>query len=330
MNLLVLTNNPARASFRLRIRVYLDTLRAGGINCEIAKLPSSSLARRKLFKQAVTFDGVFLHKKRLNPFDALWLRRYAKSIIYDFDDAVMYSDKKSERVSRKRLRDFARTIKLVDMVIAGNRYLAEHAMQYNKNVTVLPTGLKLDDYSINVDSVEDRKIRLVWVGSRSTIVYLMELRPVLEELGKRFDNVVLRIICDCFFDLQNMKVEKCQWSLETQGKDLVTGDIGLAPLPDDRFTRGKCGFKILQCQAASLPVVASPVGVAAEYVADGVTGYHAENSQQWIDRLSKLIENADLRERMGWAGKARVQQFDLRVIGKQLSELLKRCVEVVG
>ncbi|MHC4642369.1 MAG: hypothetical protein ACYS32_12065, partial [Planctomycetota bacterium] len=93
MDLLIVTNNPERASFRQRIGTYLDFLRGKGIDCEVERIPSGSLARRMLFKQAANFDGVFLHKKRLNSLDAFWVSRYARKVIYDFDDAIMYSDK---------------------------------------------------------------------------------------------------------------------------------------------------------------------------------------------------------------------------------------------
>ena len=217
------------------------------------------------------FDGVFLQKKGLNPFDAFWLRKYSKKIIYDFDDAIMYSPKTPERYSLSHFRRFRRTAKLADMVIAGNSYLAEHARKFNSNVEILPTGLDVKAYKSGTKSKNDDKIRLVWIGSQSTLKYLAEIKPTLEEIGSRFDNVILRIICDNFIDLRKMPVEKCPWSEQTQVIDLATSDIGLAPLPDNRFTRGKCGFKVLQYAAAGLPVVASPVGVNTEYISDGIT-----------------------------------------------------------
>ncbi len=330
MNLLVLSNNIKRASFRQRIAVHLDFLRANGIDCEVVKLPSGSLARRKLFRKAADFDGVFLHKKKLNFIDAFWLRRYSRKIIYNFDDAIMYSDKNPKRYSHSHLIPFRRSVKLADMVIVGNSYLAEHARKFNPNVEILPNGLETSSYKRRAGLKNDEKIRLVWIGCSSTLKYLAEKKFALEEIGTRFDNVVLRIIADEFFDLQNIAVEKHPWSEEMQVIDLVTSDIGLAPLPDNRFTKGKCGFKILQYAAAGLPVVASPVGVNAEYVREGVTGFHAMDIRQWVNKISRLVEDPVLRNRMGQAGNVQVQRFDLSVIGKQLCKLVEKCLEGVA
>jgi len=322
MNILVITNNPNRASFRQRIEVYLDMLRTNGIDSEVAKLPDSLLARRKLFKRAADFDAVFLHKKGLNLFDAFWLKRYSKKIIYDFDDAVMYSPKTPENDNCSHFRLFRRTAKIADLVVAGNSYLAGHAQKFNSNVRILPTGLDTKAYKIQTESKNDGKIRLVWIGSKSTLHYLEQIRPALEEIGLRFDNVVLRIICDHFFDLQNMEVEKCRWSLQKQGADLAESDVGLAPLPDNRFTRGKCGFKILQYQAAGLPIVTSPVGVNAEYIIDKLTGYYANNTSQWVDKISQLIGNAELRKQLAEAGRDYAERFDTGIIGEKLREII--------
>jgi glycosyltransferase involved in cell wall biosynthesis len=330
MNVLVVTNNPTNASFRQRIEVHLAMLRENGIDCEVAKLPSGFFERRKLFKRTAGFDGVFLHRKILNLRDAFWLRRYSRKIIYDFDDAVMYSAKKpgSSRLSRRRR--FRRSVELADLIIAGNPYLAEHAQKFNPRVEVLPTGLDTKAYTVETKPENDGNIRLVWIGSKSTLPYLAQIKPAIEEIGARFDNVILRIICDNFFDLQNMRVEKIQWRKQSEAFDLMVSDIGLAPLPDDRFTRGKCGYKILQYQAAGLAVVASPVGVNAEYVCDGVSGFHAISTSQWIDKISELIENAELRKAMGQEGNVHVQRFDLSIVGKQLCKLMERCLEGIA
>lgn len=328
MNLLVISNNPERASFRQRIGVYLDTLRSEGIDCEAVKLPAGTVERRKLFKRAEDFEGVLLHKKGLNFFDAWSLRRYGGKVIYDFDDALMYRARSPERNSRLHFKRFCRSVKSADMVIAGNSYLAEHAWKLNSNVRILATGLDTSVYNVPRGLKDDDKVRLVWIGSKSTLRYLAEIKPALEEVGRRFKDAVLRIIADEFFDLENMAVEKLNWSQDREAADLVTSDIGLAPLPDNRFTRGKCGFKILQYAAAGLPAVTSPVGVNAEYVDDGVSGFHAVKTGEWIEKISELVSDRRLREEMGKAGKTMVGEFDIKVLGQKLAGLIKEQLSV--
>ena len=329
MKLLVISNNTDRASFRQRIAAHNDNLKENGIDCEFEKLPAGMLSRRRLFKRAGDFDAVFLHKKTLNSFDAYYLKKYGKKIIYDFDDAVMYDDKNPEKIHRKRQSSFRRTVRLADRVIAGNEYLAEHAQKFNPNVSILPTGLDPASYKVKTEPNNDGKIRLVWIGSKTTLPYLEEIKPALEKIGSSIGNLVLRIICDEFFDLRNMEVEKCLWTSQTEIDDLVSSDIGLAPLPDNRFTRGKCGFKILQYAAAGLPIVASPVGVNAELVQDGVNGFHAEILEDWIEKISALVINESTRIQMGREARKMVRPFDLASIGPRLVSLVRSVIESV-
>ena len=328
MRLLVLTNNPDRASYRQRIGLYLPLLENGGIHCRLARLPGRSWSRARLLAESRDFDGVFLHRKMLNGWDGFWLRRSARRVIYDFDDAIMYSDREPDRISRLRFGRFARSAALSHLVITGNRYLAEHAQRYNANVTVLPTGLDTTVFDVAPPPKNDDKIRLVWIGSRATLKYLRQITPAMEEIRNRYRNTVLKIICNEFLDLTSMPVEKCVWSQETQAAELLASDIGLAPLPDNTFTRGKCGFKILQYQAAGLPVVASPVGVNADYVAEGKTGFHAEDHKAWVNALDTLVRDAVLRKEMGLAGRRHAADFDSKVIGRRFAELVELCLEL--
>jgi glycosyltransferase involved in cell wall biosynthesis len=329
MRLLVITNNNNlnQPSFRQRIAIYLDLLRNAGIDCQVARLPRGMLARRTLFASARRYDGVLLHRKILNVWDGFWLRRHGRTVIYDFDDAIMYNDRKPDRISRIRFDRFRRTVALSRLVIAGNPYLAEHARRYNDHVEILPTGLDLEPYRGPTPRANDGIVRLVWMGAgRQMLRHLHEISPALEELGRRFPKVILRIVCNEFFTLQALRVEQRQWSRDTEVADLATSDIGLGPLADDPFTRGKCGFKILQYQAAGLPVVASPVGVNAQYVQDGTTGFLVRDAAQWVDKLSALIENPGLRTALGQAGRREVEKFDIRVIGARLCQLIERCL----
>ena len=330
MKLLILSNNPDRASFRQRIAVYVDTLKTNGIDCDITKLPGGLIARRKLFKLASDFDGVFLHKKGLNIFDAYYLKKNSKKIIFNFDDAVMYSDAHPQQYSASHFRPWRRSVKLADMVIVGSSYLAELARMFNQNVEILPIGLKIDDYKVENPKKSDDKIRLVWIGSESNLKYLGQIKPVIEAIGSRFPNVVLRIIGDKFFDMPGMPVEKLQWSDQTRVLGLVTSDIGLAPLPDNRFTRGKCSFKVLEYAAAGLPVVASPIGTNKDHIREGITGFLAENDDQWLEKISLLVKDRQLRQTMGRQGRDFAQQFDISVIGKRFCGIIRKCLADAG
>ena len=326
MQLLIITNNPNRASFRQRIGIYLDLLAGNDIKCEVAVLPKGMGSRVKLFKRAAEFDCVFLHKKLLNIADAYLLRKWARKVIFNYDDAIMYSDKNPERKSRSHLVPFRRTVRLSDMVLVGSVYLADQARPFNENIEVLPLGLSVSDYIVENATKDDGKIRLVWVGSETTLCYLEEIKPVLEKIGQKFSNVVLRIVGDTFFDLENMPVEKLKWQKDKRGIYLSGSDIGLAPLPDNNFTRGKCSFKVLEYSSAQLPVVASPVGTNGEHLIDGQTGFLVSNDQQWIDRISDLIEDEDLRKQMGHKGSDQAIKYDIRVVGQQLCSIIKDCV----
>jgi glycosyltransferase involved in cell wall biosynthesis len=326
MKLLILTYNLERPSFRQRVELHLDTFRNAGIDCEVCLYPRGNFARWRVLKRCCDFDAVLLQKKTLNFFDAFLLRRYARKVIFDFDDAIMYSADEPEKECspRKYSRPFERTVKLSDLVIAGNSYLAQLAERFSSNVEVVPTGLDINSYKLDSRPEKGGKVRLVWIGSQSTLKYLKQITPVLEIIGERFDNIVLRIICDSFFALQNMQVERCRWSLETQAADLVGSDIGLSPLEDDRFTRGKCGFKILQYAASGLPVVASPAGVNSDYVKPGITGLLADSTSKWVDALAELIEKPMLRKSMGENNLSFVKDFDADVVGRKLAEVVKK------
>jgi glycosyltransferase involved in cell wall biosynthesis len=319
--ILILSRHIESASFRQRIALYFNNLSQAGIEYEVKPLPAESYKTLKLFNSISGFDVVFLHKKRLSLLERFFLRKNAKKIIYDFDDAVMFDPQKPQQPNTKKLKKFAATIKMADKIIAGNSFLADFAKKFNSSTVILPTGLNIAEYEIGKKK-SDEKIRLVWIGSDSNLIYLKQIKEVLEQTGKKYKNVILRIICNEFFDLVNMPVEKIQWSLKTQIPDLVNSDIGLAPLPDDNFTKGKCGFKILQYFAASLPSVASSVGVNAEFVRNGTNGFLPENSQQWIDSISRLIEDSDLRRKLGQQAKTFAKNYDVSVLGKKFIDII--------
>ncbi len=322
MKLLILSNNPGRASFRQRIGIYLPQLRAGGADCVVEKLPSHYLSRWRLYRSAANYDAVLLHKKTLNFWDAKVLRKHARKIIYDFDDAVMFSPRKPDCARSSHRRLFERTAKLSDCIIAGNAYLAKKARPFCAGVHILPTGLDITQYLSVSKPAPDGKIRLVWIGSKSTLPYLKRLSLVLDKIGGSFQNVILRIICDEFFEPKRLPVEKIPWTLDSEAANLKACDIGLSPLPDDPFTRGKCGFKLLQYFAVGLPAVASPVGVNGDFLRSSNAGFSAETDEQWFEGVCALVRDERLRVELGAKGLEFSRQFDFEVVGKRLCELI--------
>jgi glycosyltransferase involved in cell wall biosynthesis len=327
MRLLILTSNPERASFRQRIGTYLDTLRASGIDCDVAILPSGFLSRQRLLMQAAKYDGVFVHKKMFNWLDAITLRKYAKKVIFNFDDAIMYDHKHPERDSMPRHVAFHRMVKMADMVLVGSSYLAKQALPFNDRIEILPIGLEVKRYGTDARPSSDGKVRLVWIGSATTLCYLQRISPILDEVGSRCTNTVLRIIGEEFLELANMPVETMMWSDKNRFAGLAASDIGLAPLPDDRFSQGKCSFKVLEYAASGLPVVGSAVGTNPDHIVHNVTGFLAGDDKEWIAAIVRLIEDPYLRRTMGAAGSEHAKKFDTSVFGQKLAGMIAQCLQ---
>jgi glycosyltransferase involved in cell wall biosynthesis len=323
--LLVLTRHRAGASFRQRVDAFLPALTDRGIRTETMELSANQFTRHRQWRRAGDFDGVWLHRKTLTAWDALALRGCVRRLIFDFDDAIMYQARTADRgPNRGRMSRFRRTIAMAHLVLAGNPYLAEHVAQVGGSAHIIPTGLDARRYAPKVDHALAGPLRLVWIGSRSTLKRLDPFRDMLSEVGRRVPGIVLRIIADAELHVADLAVENVPWSLESEGRLLAESDIGIAPLPDNPFTRGKCAFKVLQYMAAGLPVVTSPVGANAEYVADGGTGFHASGTEQWLQHIERLAADASLRQRLGRAGRGRVDaEFDVAVLGPRVADLIQ-------
>jgi glycosyltransferase involved in cell wall biosynthesis len=156
---------------------------------------------------------------------------------------------------------------------------------------------------------------------------LKQISPALVQLSKRFPDLKLKIVADEFFEIHGLEVEKKEWSSTEEIKDLHSFDIGLMPLSDDAWTRGKCGFKLLQCMAVGLPVVCSPVGMNREIVTDGVEGFWAGSENEWIGKLSTLIQDYELCKSMGKKGRNKVEEkYSLAVNAKKMIKFLQEVV----
>ena len=152
---------------------------------------------------------------------------------------------------------------------------------------------------------------------------LKKLIPVLTEIGKRFPFAQLKIVCNDFLDVPNMKVIKKEWSEEDEVADLQSFDIGLGPLTDDVWTRGKCGLKLVQYLAVGVPAVCSPVGANKEIVTNEEVGFWADGQREWVEKLSMLIENPGLRTQMGKKGVERIEKkYSLQAMAPKIVDML--------
>lgn len=300
-----------KASTRYRVLQYFPALEEAGIRHEIRALSKTSRDWLGLLRQVRAADVVFVQKKLFSPVEISLLRRLSKRLIYDFDDAVMYKDVPAgDRQQARQHRRFAATARRADLLIAGNDYLCEEASAFRRPTIMIPTPLDMSRYTPRPEKVNaSREVVLGWIGSRGTLKYLKEISPALESVGEQLPGVSLKIVADDFFDLEHMPVIKKNWSSADEIADLHSFDIGLMPLVDDIWTRGKCGFKLLQCMAVGLPVVCSPVGANRQIVADGIDGYWASSQQDWVEKITALVRNADFSRAMGQHGRQKVQQF---------------------
>ena len=303
MKVLFLIQGHEVAASRYRVLQYIPYLKSHGVDTTVSLYPRSLKENTQFFSDLPQYDIVFLQRKRFNQPRLRWLRKRAKRIIYDFDDSVMYRNSKAkDPVSQTRKRRFIQMIKASDFVIAGNRFLRDQVLPINPDVEVIPTSIDQERYQTKDYSVPKDRVTIGWIGDHGSIHYLEKMRPIFDRIGERYSHCELKIVCDIFFDCKKIHVIKKQWKLDEEVGDLQSFDIGLMPLADDPWSWGKCGLKIVQYQGVGLPVVCTPVGVNRDLVEDGVTGFWAKTPEEWEEKISVLIEDALLREKLGKRG----------------------------
>jgi glycosyltransferase involved in cell wall biosynthesis len=250
-------------------------------------------------------------------------------IVFDFDDAIYLPNVGGEAGSLARLlrrpEKTARIISLSSVVIAGNETLKHYASSYNDNIAVIPTPVDTDHFRPPPEPALSDSIVIGWIGSNTTAPYLQMVEPALEELSRRHPNLELRIVGGSYQPAAVPHVSLRRWGLESELRELHGFDIGIMPMPDTEWTRGKCGFKTLFYMSVGLPSVSSPVGITTEIIQDGVNGYLASSTRQWVDRLGALIEDIETRRRIGQAGRQTVEEkFSLHTQAPRLLEVIEQ------
>lgn len=245
-------------------------------------------------------DVVVLLRKTFPKLIFWLLRKISKKLIFDFDDAIFCNTDGSH--SRTRMQRFKHTIKHCDYVFAGNGYLAAHAKQFNSAVEVIPTSVDTDKYNLDCQK-EARALTLVWIGSSSTKKYLVDILPQLEKAAQSVPDLQLYNIADFQLSSSTLKINNIPWQAETEASELNKADIGIAPMLDNNWTKGKCALKVLQYMASGLPVISSHSGVNAEVIQDQVTGYLMKDNEAWPELIIALQHKKTQLQQMGQQGK---------------------------
>ncbi len=326
MKILFLVQGLDVAASRYRVLQYLPYLKEHGIRPTVSPFPVSFLEKVRVFKSVRKYDILFIQRKRFSVPWLKYIRKNARKIVYDFDDSVMYRNSKAAiPESNTRVKMFKNMVNASDHVIAGNQFLEDNTTPYTHNVTVIPSPIDMTLYPPKKYSEKNDNITLGWIGATGSIHYLEKMKPVFEALGKKYEDLRLKIICNVFFDCDNITVEKKLWSGQEEVADIQSLDIGLMPLLDDPWSHGKCGLKILQCLATGVPVVCSPAGINREIVEDGVHGFWANTQEEWIEKLGILINDHDLRKRMGMEGRKRViEHYSLKANAPRMLKIFQQ------
>jgi glycosyltransferase involved in cell wall biosynthesis len=271
------------------------------------------LSRLRDLLRASDYDVVVVQREAVQLGTAMierGFRRSAARLLFDFDDAIWLRDvsEANRRVAwLKRPAKTSKIIAMSDMVFAGNEYLRDYARRFNPTVKLVPTTIDTAYHVRRTPRRDASPLCVGWTGSTTTIRHFGLVVPALRRLRERFgDRVYFKVIGDSRYQSQELGVKGRDWDLHTEIDELSEIDIGLMPLPDDEWSKGKCGLKALQFMALETPTVMSPVGVNTRIVEDGRNGFLATSEEEWFDKLSRLVESPELRERVGKAARETV------------------------
>jgi glycosyltransferase involved in cell wall biosynthesis len=308
VQLVALVHSLDHVCCRYRLAAFRAALAGAGHSLLLRPLPRRWWERWSLIRE-LRGSSVILQRFLLPGWQLALLRRTVRNLFFDFDDAVFLRDSFSQKgmYHAGRLRRFTATLRACDAVVAGNGFLAEQAARWagERRVHLVPTCV--DPARYLPCSRPASGDEMVWIGTASTLRGLLTASELMENLGRDNPGLRLKVICDRFPTFRHLGVVGCPWSQATEAEELTSADVGISWMPDDPWSRGKCGLKILQYMAAGLPVVANPVGIHAELVRHGETGYLASSTAQWQQAISRLRGDPGLRQRMGLAGRWRFE-----------------------
>ena len=263
--------------------------------------------------RAGRFQLVFVQREAFMLGTVFFERQIARKtkMVFDFDDSIWLQNVSKANQSLSFLKDAQKTAKLIeiaDLVLAGNSYLQQYALQYNQQTKLFPTVVDTSHYQSFTDK-SGTSICIGWSGSFSTVPYFETIVPVLLRLKKKYGNrIYFKLIGDSTYYNESLELRGTAWTASTELAELAELDIGLMPLPDDEWTKGKCALKGLLYMSMEQVAVLSDVGVNATVVENGIDGFLCRDLESWFDTLSSLIEDASLRRKIARNGRKKVQE----------------------
>ncbi|MBK5286592.1 MAG: glycosyltransferase family 4 protein [Bacteroidia bacterium] len=251
------------------------------------------------------YDIVFIQREAFMTGSTFFERKFKKSnakIIFDFDDAIWHLDISDANKKFHWLKNPGKTgtiISLGNLIFAGNNYLADFARKFNENVVIVPTTIDTDEY-VKMILLERKSIVIGWSGSITTIKHFELAIPFLRVLKNKYgEKISVKVIGDETYRNDELGIKGIAWNKKDEIKELSCIDIGIMPLPDDEWSKGKCGLKGLQYMALEIPTIMSPVGVNTEIINDGINGFLASDMNEWVEKITLLIESDELRRSIG-------------------------------
>jgi glycosyltransferase involved in cell wall biosynthesis len=313
----------------------IPRLQESGIQCEVfeprplgkglGRLYDRFREHREILGMAAEFDVVYIQKRLFDSGFIAKLKTTCPKIIFDMDDSIFTSPKGDWSAStRKKVHGrLGAVMSAADVVTVGNLFLKEKAAGYGaSNIEIVPTAIDISRYGLKKHTDHDT-VTLGWIGSAVNHPYLDTLSGVFEKLAARHEDIRLLVVSDMDYRSDGIDVVNRRWSEQTEVADILDMDIGLMPLSDDEWTRGKCALKALQYMSAGIPAVCSPVGANMEAVTDGVEGFLPRNDEEWVDRLSELVLSSGLRNELGTAGREKVLAgYDLASIARRAADII--------
>ncbi|GIV33708.1 MAG: glycosyl transferase [Chitinophagales bacterium] len=308
-----------RAGIRYTVSSFIDRdtwkilYKKGHLGAKLLGMVKGIFRRIRDVFRAHQYDYVFIHREAapFGPpvFEWLIARVVRKKMIYDFDDAIWLENVSESNRVFSRLKWYGKVQSVCQwahLISVGNDYLRDYALQYNRNVVVNPTVVDTEHHYNRLKEHREGKVVIGWTGTHTTLRYFETVCPILKSIEEK-QNVEIRVIADMLPAVPLKTLQFIRWNKTTEIDDLLTFDIGIMPLVDNAWTRGKCGFKLIQYLALSIPAVASEGAMSRKIIDHQVNGYICQTPEEWEEALLSLINDTSRRKQFGLAGRKKIE-----------------------